>query len=143
MREPLPDRRRSWTQRVEIDGHTCYLNVGEYADGRPGEVFIDINKEGTLVRGVMGTLARTISIALQCGAEVGMIVHSLKGLDYPPMGMVKGSDVVNECYSITDWIAAELEARYITNSYKQKVSEGDPIPDKPAGYKSEEWRSGA
>lgn len=120
MREPLPDRRRSWTQRVVIGGQTCYLCVGEYADGRPGELFIDISKQGTFLRGVMGTLARTISIALQCGADVSMITHALWGLDYPPDGPVTGSDVVSECYSVTDWIAQELEARYVPEDKRLK-----------------------
>lgn len=123
MREPLPDRRRSWTQRVQIAGQTVYLCVGEYADGRPGEVWIDVAKQGTFLRGVMSALARTISIALQCGANVDVIVHSLKGGCYPPDGIVTGSDIVSEATSVTDWVASELEARYITPT--QYIGEGD------------------
>lgn len=119
MREELPTRRRSWTQRVRIDGQTVFMTVGEYADGRPGEVFIDVAKQGTFLRGVMGSLARMVSIALQCGAEVEIIVHALRGLDYPPCGTVEGSDVVDEATSVTDWIAAELEARYVRADYPQ------------------------
>lgn len=113
MREPLPDRRYSWTQRVVIDGQSVYLTVGEYEDGRPGEVFIDVSRQGTFLRGVMGSLARTISVALQCGAGVDVIVHALRGLDYPPAGPVSGSPSVTECVSVTDWIASELRARYM------------------------------
>lgn len=113
MREPLPDRRHNWTQRVRIDGQSIYLCVGEYADGRPGEIFVDVSREGTFLRGVMGSLARMVSIALQCGAGVDVIIHALRGLDYPPAGAVEGSDTVTECYSVTDWIAQELEARYM------------------------------
>lgn len=112
MRKPLPDRRHSWIQRVRIDNHTVYLCVGEYEDGRPGEIFIDVSKEGTFLRGVMGSLARVISIALQSGAGVELIVHSLRGLDYPPAGLVEGSAYVKDCISVVDWIASELEARY-------------------------------
>lgn len=119
MRKPLPARRRSWCQKVKIGGQTIYLSVGEYEDGKPGEIFVDMSKEGTTMRGVMGTLARTISIALQCGAEVDMIVHALRGLDYPPDGPVDGSDTVTECYSITDWIAQELEARYMSGESEE------------------------
>lgn len=116
MREPLPNRRRSWTQRVRIGGQTCYLCVGEYPDGRPGEIFIDVSKQGTFLRGVMNTLARTISIALQCGADVQSIVYSLREVDYPPNGPVDGSEFVTEALSVTDWVAKELEARYIAAS---------------------------
>lgn len=113
MRRPLPERRHSWTQKVRIDGQTVYITVGEYEDGRPGEIFIDVSKQGTFLRGVMGSLARMISIALQCGADVSVIVHALRGLDYPPHGRVEGSDVVDSCTSVTDWVASELEAAYL------------------------------
>jgi ribonucleoside-diphosphate reductase alpha chain len=113
MREALPERRRSWTQRVRIDGQVVYLCVGEYADGRPGEIFVDVSKQGTFLRGVMGALGRMVSISLQCGSGVEAVVKALRGLDYPPNGRVEGSAVVGECLSVTDWIAAELEARYI------------------------------
>lgn len=113
MRQPLPTRRASWCQRVKIDGQTVYMCVGEYEDGRPGEIFIDVSKQGTFLRGVMGSLARMISIALQCGADVHCIIHALRGLDYPPSGKVEGSNTVSECLSVTDWIASELEAVYV------------------------------
>ena len=112
MREPLPDRRYSWSQKVRIGGQTVYLSVGEYADGRPGELFVDISKQGTFLRGVMGALARTCSIALQCGADVAVIIHALRGASYPPEGMVEGSEAVQMASSVTDWIARELAAHY-------------------------------
>lgn len=112
MRRFLPARRRNWTQSVTVGGQRVYLCVGEYEDGRPGEIFVDVSKQGTFLRGVMGALARMVSIALQCGAEVGIVAHALRGLHYPPNGPVVGSSVVKECDSVTDWIAAELGARY-------------------------------
>lgn len=116
MRQPLPDRRRSWTQKVKIGGQTCYLTVGEYDDGRPGEIFFDVARAGTFIRGVMGDLARTISLALQCGAPVDTVIYMLRGADYPPCGIVEGSPNVKSAESITDWIASELEAVYVTKS---------------------------
>ena len=113
MRQPLPERRHSWTQKVRIAGQTVHMGVGEYPDGRPGEIFIDVSKQGTFLRGVMGALARMVSIALQCGADVSVIIHALKGLDYPPRGPVEGSDTVTECSSVTDWVASELKAAYM------------------------------
>lgn len=121
MREPLPDRRRSWTQKVRIDGQPVYLTVGEYPDGRPGEIFIDMSKSGTFVRGVVGTLARTISIALQCGAGVEVVALMLRDHDYEPKGQVIGSDKVHECHSVLDWVAQELEAHYLHHS---EIGEG-------------------
>lgn len=112
MRETLPDRRRSWTKEVRIEGQVVFLGVGEYDDGRPGEIFVDVAKAGTFIRGVMGTLARTASIALQHGAGVEVVIASLIGGNYPPNGMVIGSDVCTECKSVTDWIAKELAHYY-------------------------------
>lgn len=113
MREPLPDRRRSWTQRVKIGGQTVHLCVGEYPDGRPGEIFVDVAQQGTFLRGVMAALARTVSIALQCGADIGLVCHALRAANYPPNGDVLGSPFVSSATSVTDWIAQELEARYM------------------------------
>lgn len=110
MRQPLPERRRNRTTTVRIGGQRVYMCVGEYEDGRPGEVFIDVAKCGTFVRGVMGALARMASISLQCGAGVDVVCHALRGLTYPPNGVVEGTDRV--VASVTDWIADELEALY-------------------------------
>lgn len=139
-REPLPFRRKSWTQRVKINGQTCYLNVGEYEDGRPGEIFIDISKAGTFLRGVLGDLARAVSVALQCGAGVETAVYMLRGSDYQPSGPVEGSTSVKYAESVTDWIASELAAKYIGDSKSDgmetldgllSVGEGDvPIVEK-------------
>lgn len=151
MRTPLPERRHSWTQKVRIDGQVVYMTVGEYEDGRPGEIFIDVSKQGTFLRGVMGSLARMISIALQCGADVSVIVHALHGLDYPPSGPVEGSHVVDRCSSVTDWVASELKAAYMDPSSEE--SEPHTLPQEEAGAATlaakvyghipEEWRSGA
>lgn len=127
MREPLPDRRRSWTQKVRIEGQTCYLTVGEYDDGRPGEIFIDVSKAGTFIKGIIGQLARSVSIALQCGADLPTVLHMLRGHDYPPHGTVEGDfSSVSVCTSVMDWVAGELEGAYMRST--QSVGEGDAIP---------------
>lgn len=156
MRERLPDRRSSWTQKVKIGGQSCFLTVGEYEDGRPGEIFVDISKCGTFIRGMVGDLARAVSVALQCGADITTAIYMLRGSHYEPSGPVIGSPNVTHCDSVTDWIASELEAVYVTPHIK-KLGEGDVlpipestptptkeiIPEKIAGYISEPWRSGA
>lgn len=146
MRERLPDRRRSWTQKVNIGGHKVYLCVGEYEDGRPGEIFVDISKEGTFLRGVMDAWARTASIALQCGADIEVIIHAVEELCFIPDGEVKGSSYVTECTSIIDWVAQELKAKYTSCSKPTtNIGEGDvsPLKEKVAGHISESWRVGA
>ncbi len=161
MRELLPDRRRSWTQEVIIGGQDICLTVGEYDDGRPGEIWIEVAKEGTFTRGIMSILSRSISISLQCGADLDAICHSLRGIDYPPDGPVMPvngcTSKVTECYSVTDWVASELEDRYLKDKTDplirvtevSVVGEGDTLPEpitmpeKSAGHISESWRSGA
>lgn len=123
-REKLPSRRRSWTQKVYItekDGkrHTFYLSFGEYGDGRLGEIWVEASKEGTFLRGVLGSLAKQVSLSLQSGVSIGEIVKLLQGMDYPPGGKVsglEGGSVVTECSSISDWIAQEIEYWYSIKS---------------------------
>lgn len=113
MRERLPSRRPSWTQRAEIDGHVFYASFGEYYDGRLGELWVNTeNREGTFADGVLGAMARSVSIAMQSGTPVSEVVQMLKGLSFPPSGTVVGSPVVREAASVADWVAQEVEHYY-------------------------------
>ena len=112
-RVKMPDRRRSWCQKVKMEGQTFYLTVGEREDGQPGEVFIDAAKQGTFTRGVFDALARVVSVALQCGTPLTEICHALRGLNFPPQGCVNGTNLEGEVSSVVDWIARELEASYL------------------------------
>lgn len=123
-RECLPARRRAWTQRASVAGQTAYLSFGEYPDGRLGEVWLEVAKENTFLRGMAGALCRTVSVALQCGTPVGEVVRSLRGLSFPPQGAVEGSPSVTHCTSLPDWMAQEIEAAYVR-------------PEKPAGHASQ------
>lgn len=107
-----PDRRASWTQKVRIGGVTYYLGFGERSDGRLAEVFITATKEGAFVRGVLDALARTMSVALQCGAPVAEVAGALRGCTFPPDGPVAGSPAVTTCLSVVDWIAQEMMTAY-------------------------------
>ncbi len=117
-REPLPERRHVWRQKVTIIDsnsgcHTFYVDFGEYGDGRLAEVFITSHKCGTFVRGALDSLARSVSLALQCGTSPHDMAKQLLGQDYPPHGKVEstGSDVT-ECTSIADYIGREIVACY-------------------------------
>ncbi len=148
MRFSLPSRRKSWTQRVTIGGQTCYLNVGEYADGKPGEIFLDVSKQGTFTNGVLDVLARAVSIGLQCGADLEFVIKALQHTNYPPNGDVYGSDNVKFCTSVTDWVAQEIIAYYNIIVPDDEVEfvdkcDDDKTNEKVAGYISELWRSGA
>ncbi len=138
MREKLPDRRSLWMQKVKIEGQTFHLGVGEYDDGRVGELWLDVNKQGSMLRGFAAALVRLASIALQNGTPVEEIVTTMSGLNFPPNGPVVGeTTTVTHCSSVPDWIAQEL-----TIAYLQDQLPTEPIPTKSAGHTPEAWRSG-
>jgi ribonucleoside-diphosphate reductase alpha chain len=117
-REPIPDRRHVWRQKVSITDsrsghHTFYVDFGEYPDGRLAEVFITAQKCGTFVRGVMDSLARSVSLALQSGTSPLDMALQLLGQNYPPQGTVDAvGSSVTECLSIADYIGQEIQACY-------------------------------
>jgi ribonucleoside-diphosphate reductase alpha chain len=113
VRERPPHRCRSWTQKAKIGGQTCYMTVGEYSDGRPCELSIDVSKCGTMVRGVLDDMARIISVALQHGTPIRSVVRTVRSSSYPPNGEVAGSSRVADCTSIVDWVMSELEHAYM------------------------------
>ena len=111
-RKRLPTRRKSFTQKVKIEDQTFYMTCGLYEDGTLGEIFLDAHKEGTFARGVLSSLARMVSIALQNEIPVIDIVKTLRHMNFPPRGEVIGSQNVQKCSSIADWVAQELEAEF-------------------------------
>lgn len=98
--------------------------MGEYEDGRPGEIWIVVAKAGSFIRGALDNLARMVSTALQCGTPLEEVVKSLRGLNYPPNGLVTGSPFFSGCLSVGDWVAKELEYAYVTSRQQQTQSSG-------------------
>lgn len=141
-RERVPDRRHVWRQKVAIndpDGgrQTFYVDFGEYDDGRLAEVFITSHKCGdSFTRGMMDTLARSISLALQSGTSPHEMAATLSGQNYPPSGRVDapGSKVA-ECTSLADYISQEIKAHYGADGKHILVDYQEPLPpaDKQAG----------
>ena len=66
----MPDRRKGYIQKAQIGDHKVYLHTGEYDDGKIGEIFIDTNKEGELVKAMMNNFAIAISLGLQYGVPL-------------------------------------------------------------------------
>jgi ribonucleoside-diphosphate reductase alpha chain len=73
-RQRLPNRRRGYTQKAKVGGHNVYLRTGEFADGRLGEIFIDMHKEGAAFRSLMNNFAMAISLGLQHGVPLDEFV---------------------------------------------------------------------
>jgi ribonucleoside-diphosphate reductase alpha chain len=112
-REKLPHRRRAYTQKAIVGGHKVYLHTGEYADGRLGEVFIDMHKEGAAFRSLMNNFAIAISIGLQYGVPLEEFVDAFTFTRFEPAGLVIGNDSIKNATSILDYIFRELGVSYL------------------------------
>src|SRR5271154_2499858 len=112
-REKLPDRRKSYIQKAVVGGHKVYLHTGEYEDGRLGEIFIDMHKEGAAFRSLMNNFAIAISLGLQYGVPLEEFVEAFIFTRFEPAGLVQGNDAIKNATSILDYIFRELAISYL------------------------------
>jgi ribonucleoside-diphosphate reductase alpha chain len=112
-RERLPDRRKGYTQKAVVGGHKVYLRTGEYGDGRLGEIFIDMHKEGAAFRSLMNNFAIAISVGLQYGVPLEEYVDAFTFTRFEPAGLVQGNDAIKNATSIIDYIFRELAISYL------------------------------
>ena len=112
-RSKMPDRRKGYIQKVTIDDHKIYLHTGEYDDGRVGEIFIDMNKEGELVKALMNNFAIAISLGLQYGVPLDEFVDAFIETKFEPSGKITGNDRILNASSILDYIFRELAISYL------------------------------
>jgi ribonucleoside-diphosphate reductase alpha chain len=115
-REKLPPERNSITHKFSIGGHDGYITVGKYEDGRPGELFIKMAKEGSTLSGVMDGLALSISIGLQYGVPLRAIVDKLINTRFEPSGFTQNPDI-RMASSLLDYIARWLGGKFIAPEY--------------------------
>ena len=109
----MPDRRKGYIQKASIGEHKIYLHTGEYDDGRIGEIFIDTNKEGELVKALMNNFAIAISLGLQYGVPLDEFVDAFIGTKFEPSGKVDGNDRILSATSILDYVFRELAISYL------------------------------
>jgi ribonucleoside-diphosphate reductase alpha chain len=112
-RERLPHRRKGYTQKAVVGGHKVYLRTGEYEDGRPGEIFIDMHKEGAAFRSLMNNFAIAISIGLQYGVPLEEFVDAFTFTRFEPAGLVIGNDSIKNATSVLDYIFREMAISYL------------------------------
>ncbi len=112
-RNRLPDRRKSYTQKAVVGGHKVYLHTGEFDDGKLGEIFIDMHKEGAAFRAMMNNFAIAISMGLQYGVPLEEFVEAFTFTRFEPAGMVQGNDNIKNATSILDYIFRELAISYL------------------------------
>ncbi len=125
-REKLPQRRKGYTQKAMVGGHKVYLRTGEYEDGRLGEIFIDMHKDGAAFRSLMDGFAIAISVGLQYGVPLEEFVEAFTFTKFEPAGMVMGNDSIKNATSVLDYIFRELAISYLGRYELAHVPPGDP-----------------
>jgi ribonucleoside-diphosphate reductase alpha chain len=112
-REKLPGRRKGYTQKAVVGGHKVYLRTGEYDDGRLGEIFIDMHKEGAALRSFINNFAIAVSLGLQYGVPLEEYVDAFTFTRFEPSGPVQGNDTIKFATSILDYVFRELAVSYM------------------------------
>ena len=113
-REKMPDRRKGYTQKAVVGGHKVYLRTGEYDDGRLGEIFIDMHKEGAALRSFINNFAIAVSLGLQYGVPLEEYVDAFTFTRFEPAGPVQGNDCIKYATSILDYVFRELAVSYMS-----------------------------
>ncbi len=120
-RERLPDTRSSVTHKFSIAGHEGYLNVGLYPDGRPGELFITMAKEGSTIGGIMDSFGTAISLALQYGVPLEVLVNKFSHTRFEPMGYTTNPDI-RIAKSVIDYIFRWMGLTFLSNEHEHPVA---------------------
>jgi ribonucleoside-diphosphate reductase alpha chain len=134
FRRKLPDERRSITHKFDIAGHEGYITAGMYEDGQPGEIFITMSKEGSTISGLMDSFATAISMALQYGVPLRVLVDKFSHMRFEPSGFTKNPDIPM-AKSIMDYIFRWLATKFLDGNAQQEVGivreeTGDTTPSK-------------
>jgi ribonucleoside-diphosphate reductase alpha chain len=135
MRRRLNETRGSITHKFNVAGHEGYLIVGLYEDGRPGELFITMAKEGSTIGGLMDSLGTAISVALQYGVPVESLVNKFAHQRFEPMGMTTNSDIPF-AKSLVDYIFRWMGMQFIAgyrdqNAPRRPASVAAPVTAEP------------
>jgi ribonucleoside-diphosphate reductase alpha chain len=129
----LPDKRNGYTQKVKIGGQSLFVHTGEYADGTPGEIFLDMHREGAAYRSLLNSFAIAISIGLQYGVPLEEFVDAFTFSRFEPNGIVCGHKNIKMATSVLDYIFRDLAISYLKRSEYGQVpdTETDTKTDKP------------
>jgi len=113
QRRRLPDERRSLTHKFRIAGHKGFITVGLYEDGKPGEIFVTMAKQGSTISGLMDAFAKSVSMALQYGVPLSMLVRQFANSRFEPYGFTTNPQI-KIAKSIVDYISRFLGLKYLT-----------------------------
>jgi ribonucleoside-diphosphate reductase alpha chain len=131
FRRKLPDERRSITHKFDIAGHEGYITAGMYEDAQPGEIFITMSKEGSTISGLMDSFATAISMALQYGVPLRVLVDKFSHMRFEPSGFTKNPDIPI-AKSIMDYIFRWLASKFLDRDAQQEVGIVKEEPEEAA-----------
>jgi ribonucleoside-diphosphate reductase alpha chain len=127
FRKRMPATRRSITHKFEVAGHEGYLTVGLYDDGRPGELFITMAKEGSTVGGIMDSFGTAISLCLQYGVPTRELIRKFSHSRFEPSGFTKNPDIPM-AKSLVDYIFRWMELTFPDGKAVPALSGGTTTP---------------
>jgi len=113
LRKSLPNRRKGYTQKAKIAGHSVFLRTGEYEDGGLGEIFLDMHKEGAAFRSILNSFAIAVSLGLQYGVPLDEYIDAFTFTRFEPNGVVQGHDYIKMATSVLDYIFRDLAISYL------------------------------
>ncbi len=132
-RERLPNERKAVTHHFEVGGHDGYVTVGLYPDGRPGEIFFRVTKEGSTVNGLMDSLGLAMSMALQHGVPLKDLVRKLAHLRFEPAGATNNPKI-RFAKSIPDYVARWLANEFLTEEERRAIGLEGPAAENGNGH---------
>ncbi len=133
VRRKLPDERRSITHKFDIAGFEGYITVGMYEDGTPGEIFVNMSKQGSTISGLMDAFATAISYALQYGVPLQFLVDKFAHMRFEPSGFTKNPQLPY-AKSIVDYLFRWLAAKFLDEKARREVG---VILNQPAGLQAQ------
>ncbi|HEU4759408.1 MAG TPA: hypothetical protein VFT91_05430, partial [Dehalococcoidia bacterium] len=132
FREHLPDERRSITHKFQVGEQEGYITVGLYEDGRPGEIFVKIAKEGSTVSGLMDAVALLTSVTLQYGVPIEDLTRKLRNTRFEPYGRTNNPQVP-WATSIVDYVFRWLERKFVPEADQPAAGAPEAVPTAEVG----------
>ncbi len=120
FRRKLPDERRAITHKFNVAGHEGYITVGLYEDGKPGEIFLTMSKEGSTISGLMDSFATAVSLTLQYGVPLEALVDKFTHMRFEPAGFTKNPEIPM-AKSLVDYIFKWLGSKFLTAEEKKAI----------------------
>ncbi len=130
FRRKLPDERRSITHKFNVAGHEGYVTVGLFDDGKPGEIFLRMSKEGSTISGLMDSFATAISLTLQYGVPLEALVNKFTHMRFEPAGFTKNPEIPI-AKSLVDYIFKWMGSKFLSAEEKEAIgviSRDMPMP---------------